>query len=1637
MPAKDIEIRVKVQVTGLAGLQQLGQALSQISAAQKSMTTTVTNVQKAVQKQQQAVKKQTQAVQELSGSFKKFTQDMTHNIYKVLEWGLATGVIYGSVRALRQALLDVGDVDFAIAGLTKVMGDASDRSRRLAKDVQVLASQYGEMGDILINATTEWARLQGSNLEIMEGTRAALLAQAVAEMQVTDATRLLIAELKQFEQPLLNSVRLIDQWNELSNTFAVRAIDIAQAAARAGGVMHNMGVEMERLHGYTTALVQSTGRSGEAIGTALRTIATYTYRMQTMAALSELASINITDLKESQLGLNQVLDQVAINWGTYTDATQKAIAQTMAGTRRVNEFITLMEQYPVALEATVKAWRSVGSAEKEAATFMDTVRKQLDRTHSLMQRLVTEGGVLAGAFKLMIGQMNNFIQGLIVLKPLILATVAALVAWKVANYLMIAGLKYLKYQIIDLVTIHLGLNPTLLAVAAAMAVVTTAAGYMAARHERAAEAAKKMRDIAYANVRALRAEADELGILTESYKKHISELGRAVDQPSLYSSQQIERMVENLNDIAMRLERITGVSFEEFEMETSNWAEALEKVDQKLADINEQALKGYEERRIALRGEIDDQKKVIKFWQILADNIDSLRGPTGNYLNGIIRAREALRDSGASAKELGIYLGVFVGSLKEAGIDVDKIPDSLKAARAVLDDLDSQLKGLERTVEELSSVLSPEDVEAMLERLGDRLAVIEDSYEHFAAAAEFAGESQADVARLALQAIDEQILAVQRLNDAYSEEEKITQKTGPMLNRLYRERGQLINKIIQAGWPDEEKRLNDLFKEEVSSLKAGTAAMVQYVRQTEGSVAASQKQIEGYQRLIDATKRRIASLKQVGADTSDAEAEVRNLSEALAIEKAMLEGLYIPMQRYAEATERLNTAHAGAVAMMQARKASAVELAQLDVDAARRAFDTAESDLDRKNAASALQLAKDRLKAAMVAGKYADAVEAINQKLQENVILSQAAGSNTVAVARLRVKAAQDILAAAKDMSDQEKDRLRDELNIAVATLNAARASERAEKYSIAYAGAVDKLQNSHQREIATLELVGATEEQIASKQVEHAKEVLIQVKQSARAYSSWVDWIFAVMDAQAQLDAGEARFATARLRRLRDQAAWEYDLLQSRHDFEIDLMGAMGSSTRQRVEERIDQLGREFEFAVTSSKLTADQRREMAQALYRDLLDESRQYELDQIDTAKSIAEAYVQQFQRIEDQWIATVREMATGSPLQAILRAMDRVFSDWFEKQVRDRWGGFIKKLTGIEIGLTGKSPEELRQEEAKRQKDIAVFMQGGDYVEASIKEGVTALSQEMKDWITKLQSVDTSSPIKTAMTEGGDHAEQAIRDGADYHARRISQAIAGLKWPKEMFQEPAAGYGLPERVPSGLSDFILELNAESKTMSEGISNSMTESTEGLMESLSSGFSTFSNWSYSALRHGAENVASAIEKAAKVAGKQMGDDIEKAAKKGTTAKPGMTGMDKAMTAYGFMRSLDIPDWTRERGGGWRAAGYGVGAGVGLAVGGPPGAMIGAMIGQEVVSIGQDIKDWLSSETTRTVAPRTESLREQLSGTISRGQFREAAQITYNVQNTVMMDFFIPDAMQMKRAIPIIKAGLEDYGNNVSVGR
>src|SRR5690554_6252112 len=329
------------------------------------------------------------------------------------DWFVSGAIFYGSIRASNKLLDVISDTEQGMINLQKVMQDQSTDFDKLQNDLMNLGQAYGFLNKEVLDVSRIWAQAGMRQGEIEELTRVTLLNMNVGMMNAEESAKYLLATLKQFNMEVEDSIKVVDMVNEVANNYAVTNKDLMEAVAMTGSVAKNVGLSIEELIGHVTALSESTARSGNEIGNALKTIYSYIYRPATVNVFERLG-VQVREGADGFRNLNEILKDVQNVWKEMTEqqqtelvvsleeteeaweslsqAEQMELSMSAAGVRRRNYFISLIESMSTALDATTTAYNSAGSAAKENEKFMESYQKKVDQLTASLQELAVSMG---------------------------------------------------------------------------------------------------------------------------------------------------------------------------------------------------------------------------------------------------------------------------------------------------------------------------------------------------------------------------------------------------------------------------------------------------------------------------------------------------------------------------------------------------------------------------------------------------------------------------------------------------------------------------------------------------------------------------------------------------------------------------------------------------------------------------------------------------------------------------------------------------------------------------------------------------------------------------------------------------------------------------------------------------------------------------------------------------------------------------------------------------------------------------------------------------------------------------------------------------------------------------------------------
>lgn len=318
------------------------------------------------------------------------TGDTFTSLYaKIAKWGIMTSVVYGPIKAFREALTTLKAVDTEMVNVQKVTDYSNTQMKELEENAYALASAYGRTADEITAMYTTFARAGylGDQLDSM--TELGTLLANIGDISQDTAAKFLLAvdaawKLNGSESELMT---VMDGLNEITNKNAVDMEALTSGITVAGSVFAEAGESVQTFSALVGAGVAATQRSGSEISRGLRTIVMNIRQIKgetedgelvdgesiakASNALREYAGISTMangQLRES----SAVLSDLAGKWDTLDTVAQSAIAEALAGKRQANILTALMGSWDTVEKMMQDYADGAGSALKENEIYLDS-----------------------------------------------------------------------------------------------------------------------------------------------------------------------------------------------------------------------------------------------------------------------------------------------------------------------------------------------------------------------------------------------------------------------------------------------------------------------------------------------------------------------------------------------------------------------------------------------------------------------------------------------------------------------------------------------------------------------------------------------------------------------------------------------------------------------------------------------------------------------------------------------------------------------------------------------------------------------------------------------------------------------------------------------------------------------------------------------------------------------------------------------------------------------------------------------------------------------------------------------------------------------------------------------------------------
>lgn len=345
-------------------------------------------------------------MERLGAAVKEATQPMADTAKTALALGAAISGI-ASLLAGRVYQSSVA-YESATADLAKVMDGGAESAQAYGQQLNILASQYGQNGQSLLGAMTNFVQAGYSAGEAFSLVEESVKLMIAGELSAAESSANLVSILKGFNAPASDAGRAVDILNEVSNKYATDVKQLADGMAGVSPVARQMGFSMEETAALLTPVIevyQSGSEAADALKTGLQKLTD-----NAKPVVDALASIGISQTTANgtlRSGKEIFLD-VAQAFTTLDDNTKQYLTSQLVGIEQAGRMSTVLSDMGKYLDITATGMTAAGSAAHEVEVRLQTAAVQAARAEESFRQLsVTLGNQFKPEIAALIGSTGE------------------------------------------------------------------------------------------------------------------------------------------------------------------------------------------------------------------------------------------------------------------------------------------------------------------------------------------------------------------------------------------------------------------------------------------------------------------------------------------------------------------------------------------------------------------------------------------------------------------------------------------------------------------------------------------------------------------------------------------------------------------------------------------------------------------------------------------------------------------------------------------------------------------------------------------------------------------------------------------------------------------------------------------------------------------------------------------------------------------------------------------------------------------------------------------------------------------------------------------------------------------------------
>lgn len=297
-----------------------------------------------------------------------------------------------AINLIKEGINTVRELDTAMTEVRKV-SDATEAQYASFRDtISSTAKEIASTNKELLNSSADFLRLGYSLDQASDLAKNATLFVNVGDgVDITEATEDMITAMKAFDIKAEDSIKIVDDYNQIGNRFALSASDIGEAMKRSASALETGNNSFEQSISLITAMneivqnSENTGNSLKVLSLRLRGAKAELENMQedtdglcesTSKLREQIKSLTGVDIMlddNTFKSTTDIIKELGTVWDKLSDSSQAATLELIAGKSRANNVAALLKNYQKIDEVMESLGDAEGSALRENEAIVNSI----------------------------------------------------------------------------------------------------------------------------------------------------------------------------------------------------------------------------------------------------------------------------------------------------------------------------------------------------------------------------------------------------------------------------------------------------------------------------------------------------------------------------------------------------------------------------------------------------------------------------------------------------------------------------------------------------------------------------------------------------------------------------------------------------------------------------------------------------------------------------------------------------------------------------------------------------------------------------------------------------------------------------------------------------------------------------------------------------------------------------------------------------------------------------------------------------------------------------------------------------------------------------------------------------------------